>query len=44
MASEGLRYLLEGVGTPGESRGFWHLVFDLPPNPGTDHLVGVILK
>jgi hypothetical protein len=44
MASEGLRYLLEGAGTPAESQGFSRLLFDLLPNPSIDHLVRVNLK
>ncbi|HET6661114.1 MAG TPA: hypothetical protein VFH16_14455, partial [Rubrobacter sp.] len=46
MASEGLRYLLEGVGgvLQESHRGFSFLVFDLPPSPSIDHLVAVILK
>jgi hypothetical protein len=44
MASEGLRYLLEGFGLQEGHRGFSRPIFDLPPNPSIDHLVPVIVK
>jgi hypothetical protein len=44
MASEGLRYLIRRVGTPGESQGVLTPIFDLLANPSIDHLVAVILK
>jgi hypothetical protein len=44
MASEGLRYLLEGFGLQESHRGFSRPIFDLPPNPSIDHLVPVIVK
>jgi hypothetical protein len=44
MASEGLRYLLEGGLLQQCHRGFSRLIFDLLPNPSIDHLVAVILK
>jgi len=44
MASESLRYLLEGWVLQESHRGFSRPIFDLPPNPSIDHLVPVILK
>ena len=44
MASEGLRYPLEGVGTPGESQGVLTPHLRPASNPSIEHLVAVILK
>jgi hypothetical protein len=44
MASESLRYLLEGEVLQESHRGISRPIFDLPPNPSIDHLAPVILK